>query len=88
MTKFLLIRHAMTDYAGKRLAGRMPGISLNDEGRVQAQQLVERLAGATISAIYSSPLDRATETAAPLAAARHLSCNILDEFQEIDFEFD
>jgi len=85
MTKFLLIRHAATDYAGKRLAGRMPGISLNYEGREQAQKLVERLTGAAISAIYSSPLARATETAAPLAEARHLSCNILDDFLEIDF---
>jgi probable phosphoglycerate mutase len=52
---------------GKRLAGRLPGVHLNKKGKAQAQQLAEALCKAPIKAIYSSPLERAVETAEPLA---------------------
>jgi probable phosphomutase (TIGR03848 family) len=85
MTKFLLIRHATTDAVGKRLSGRLPGVSLNDAGRQQAQHLAGRLADVHISAVYSSPLERAVETAQPFAATHQLSCTTTDDFLEIDF---
>lgn len=85
MTKILLIRHALTDTAGKRLSGRMAGVHLNDTGRKQSQELAEGLAGLPVAAIYSSPLERALETAEPIAASHHLSCNPSDDFLEIDF---
>jgi probable phosphoglycerate mutase len=69
MGTFLLIRHAENDFVGSgRIAGRMPGVHLNVKGREQAEQLAARLAGAGIDRIFSSPLQRALETAAPLAA--------------------
>ena len=71
-TTFLLIRHGDTDWVGRAFAGRMPGVSINAAGRGQAAALAERLDGLAISAIYSSPLERALETAAPLAARRGL----------------
>jgi probable phosphoglycerate mutase len=51
------------------MAGRLPGIHLNKNGLQQAQVLVEKLSSASIKAIYSSPLERAIETAEPLARA-------------------
>jgi len=73
MTTLLLIRHGENDYVKKgRLAGWLPGVHLNENGRKQAEALVARLQPVKLDAIYSSPLERATETAAPLAKARTL----------------
>lgn len=85
MIRFLLIRHALTDTTGKNLSGRAPGISLNAEGRKQAVALSERLSGLPITAIYSSPLARALETANPAVAALGIQCEISAAFLEIDF---
>ncbi len=63
LTQLLLIRHAQTDWIGKRLAGWTPAVHLNEEGRRQAQALGERLAAFKLQAVYSSPLERAVETA-------------------------
>lgn len=68
MTTYLLFRHGNNDAVGKWFAGRSPGVHLNDEGRLQAESIAHRFASAPIRAIYSSPLERAMETAAPLAA--------------------
>lgn len=67
MTTLLLIRHGENNMVGKRLAGRLPGVHLNEKGKQQAQELCQALVKAPIKAVYSSPLDRAMETAAPLA---------------------
>lgn len=68
MPTILLIRHAENDYYKKnRIPGRIPGVRLNEKGRKQAQRLAEILADAPIKAIYSSPLERAAETARSLA---------------------
>lgn len=85
MTKLLLIRHATNHTVGKRLAGRTAGINLNEEGKAQAQYLAQRLRGIRINAIYSSPLERAVETAQPIAASHNLDTIILKDFLEIEF---
>jgi probable phosphoglycerate mutase len=85
MTRFLLIRHATNDTVGKLLAGRMPGVYLNEEGTAQALQLADRLSGLPIAAIYSSPLERAVETAAPLANRLNLKTIINEDFLEMNF---
>jgi probable phosphomutase (TIGR03848 family) len=85
MTRIYLIRHAVTDYTGKILSGRTPGITLNDTGRQQAEWLADRLSVLPIKAIYSSPLERAVETALPLSGSLNLSCVISEDFLEIDF---
>ncbi len=72
MTLIFLIRHGLTDQTGKRLYGRTPGIDLSVRGREQAEALVERFAGIDLVGVYSSPLERCTQTALPLAAAREL----------------
>lgn len=81
----LLIRHAETDLSGSRLCGRLAGIHLNDRGRAQSAALCTRLAHLAIGAVYSSPLERALETAAPIAAARRLDVVIDECLNEIDF---
>ncbi|MDB5882788.1 MAG: hypothetical protein JWP43_2666 [Ramlibacter sp.] len=85
MTRLLLMRHAAHDWLGRGIPGRMPGVSLNEPGRLQAQALAQRLAGAAINAIYSSPQQRTRETVAPLAAQLGMAVNIANEFDEIDF---
>lgn len=72
MTDLLLIRHATNDWVGDRLAGWTPGVHLNASGRSQAAALADRLAAWPLSAIYCSPLERAVETAQPVAARRGL----------------
>jgi probable phosphomutase (TIGR03848 family) len=68
MTVLMLIRHGENDYLKQnRLPGRLPDIHLNMHGREQAQALAESLKALRIRAIYSSPLERAIETAEPLA---------------------
>lgn len=84
MTTILLIRHATNDTVGKILAGRMAGVSLNEEGRTQAQKLARRLSHLKIDAVYSSPLERAVETAAPLAGLLHLDTIINEDFLELN----
>lgn len=73
MPIFLLIRHGENDYVKKgRLAGHLPGIHLNEKGRAQAQAVADKLSGAPVKAVYSSPLERAKETAEPIAKAKDL----------------
>jgi probable phosphomutase (TIGR03848 family) len=70
MALFLLIRHGENEYVKKgRLAGRLPGVHLNETGRSQAHSLADKLKEAPIKAVYSSPLERTMETAAPIAEA-------------------
>lgn len=85
MTTFLLIRHGNTDLVGKALAGRQQAVSINETGKRQAHQLIERLRTVTISAIYSSPLDRAVQTAGPLSEALRLPIIHREALAEIDF---
>ena len=72
MPIILLIRHGDNDLMHKFLVGRTPGVHLNEKGQKQAQKVVELLAGAPLMAVYSSPMERALETALPLAESREL----------------
>jgi len=85
MPIFLLIRHGENDYvkAGK-LPGRVAGIHLNERGYEQAAALGEALRDAPLAAIYSSPLERAVETAAPIAAGRGLEIQLIPDLMDTD----
>ena len=73
MPLLLLIRHGENEYVKTgKMAGRLPGVHLNDRGQKQAQALGEALKDIPIKAIYSSPLERAMETAEPIASARKM----------------
>ena len=85
MTRFLLIRHATIEANGKRLAGRAPGMHLDERGREQALALAARLSQLPVTAIYSSPLERARETAEPIARLLGREVAIREELLEIEF---
>ncbi len=73
MPLLLLIRHGENDFVKTgKMAGRLPGVHLNERGQKQAQALGDALKDVPIKAVYSSPLERAMETAAPIATVRNL----------------
>jgi broad specificity phosphatase PhoE len=84
MPLFLLIRHGHNDWVGKRLAGRLPGVHLNTQGRAAVAALAEGLASLPLTAICSSPLERAQETAAAIAGRHDLPVETSERLQEID----
>ena len=85
MTTFLLIRHASHDLLGKAIAGRAPGLRLNDIGRRESERLAARLARANIAEIITSPRERTLDTAQPLASRLNLRPAIDPAIDEIDF---
>jgi probable phosphomutase (TIGR03848 family) len=73
MPLLLLIRHGENDFVKTgKLPGHIPGVHLNERGHKQAQALGEALQNVPLKAIYSSPLERAMETAEPIAASHNL----------------
>jgi probable phosphoglycerate mutase len=85
-TLVLLVRHAVTPTTGKVLPGRAGGLHLSEEGRRQAETLARRLAALPrIVAVYSSPLERARETAVAIARARGLAVRVERGLLECDF---
>src|SRR5438067_4319014 len=83
MITFFLIRHGDTDALGKTLAGWRPGWHLSSNGRAQADRLAQKLARFPISAIHTSPLERAEETAEPIAALHKLELLRSNEIGEV-----
>jgi probable phosphomutase (TIGR03848 family) len=84
-TRILLIRHGVNDYVKThRLACRLPGVHLNAEGTAQAEAMAQRLSSTEIHAVYSSPLERAQETAAPLGRTLNLEVQVIDGIMETD----
>jgi len=73
MPILFLIRHGENEYVKHgKMPGRLPGIHLNQRGQEQAEALAQSLQNISFCAIYASPLERAQETAAPLARQRGL----------------
>ncbi len=72
-TYILLIRHGENDWVGEnRLAGRTPGVYLNDAGHKQSRRIAEALVEQELSAVYSSPMERCLQTARPVAESHNL----------------
>ncbi|MCS7011495.1 MAG: histidine phosphatase family protein [Anaerolineales bacterium] len=85
MPTLLLIRHGENDYfKSNKMPGRSPGIHLNARGREQAAALAEALGRLALTAIYSSPLERALETAQPLADALGLQVQTSPDLMDTD----
>ncbi|QVQ52501.1 MSMEG_4193 family putative phosphomutase [Spiractinospora alimapuensis] len=83
----LLARHGLTAETGVSLAGRAPGLPLDDRGRDQAEALARRLSTLRLDAVISSPLERCAETAAILArgADTHPTVRTDERFLELDY---
>jgi len=86
-TTVLFVRHGTTATTGSVLPGRAPGLHLSERGIEQATALAERLGelGRKPTALYVSPLERARETAAPLAKALTLRPVVEKGLLECDF---
>jgi broad specificity phosphatase PhoE len=81
MTRILLIRHAETDPMLHKLCGRTEGISLNATGKANAARLGAALRAESLEGVYSSPLERALETAHHIRG----QAQVEDRFTELDF---
>lgn len=79
------MRHGAHDLAGVALAGRLPQVALNPQGRAQAEALANALSASGINALYSSPQRRTRETALAIAQRLQLPVHDAPEFDEIDF---
>ena len=84
-TLVLLVRHAHTGAIGRRLTGRAHGVALSDEGCAQAARLARALAATPIAAIYTSPLERAVDTAHAIARHQTARVHVLGALNEVDF---
>lgn len=81
----LFIRHGQTTWnVEHRLPGQLPGIHLTDTGKQQAERLADALALLPISAVISSPLERARETAEIIAQPRQLPVQLEPDLMDID----
>jgi probable phosphoglycerate mutase len=82
----LLVRHGQTSTTGITLPGRAPGLHLADRGREEAVDVAGRIARLPrVAAVYSSPLERAHETAAPIATACGLPVTVEPGLLECDY---
>ena len=84
-TIVLLIRHGQTPTTGQVLPGRAAGLHLSERGQEQARDVAARLEGLRLDAVYSSPMERAQETAAPTEKASGVHMLVDDNLIECDF---
>jgi len=85
MPTLLLIRHGENDYVKKnKLPGQQGGIHLNERGQKQAAALADSLKELPIQAVYASSLERAVETAEPLAKVLHLEVQLRPALMDIN----
>ena len=84
-TTVFLVRHAAHDRVDRVLCGRMPGVGLGEAGRRQAEALARHFTAGGVGAVWTSPLQRARETAEPIAARLGLAARTSDALCEIDF---
>ncbi len=81
----IFLRHAQAENNAKRiLAGRTEGVSLTKTGIQQAERIAKYLKPLDISAIYSSPIERASKTAEIVAKNKSLDYELDDRITEID----
>ncbi|NLU84959.1 histidine phosphatase family protein [Rhodococcus sp. HNM0569] len=82
----VLVRHGRsTSNTARTLAGRSPGVELDEHGIGQAERLVDRLAAVDVVEIVQSPLLRCEQTVTPLARARGLTPVIDARLAEVDY---
>ena len=77
-----LLRHGEVHNPNGILYGRADGYHLSERGRAMADRVADRIGDRDITHLVSSPLERAQETAAPLAAARGLTVRLDDRVIE------
>ena len=83
--RMLLVRHAETDWNRERRFQGGREVSLSAVGREQAESAARLLAATRIDAVWSSPLARARDTAAIIAAPHRLAVQESEAFREMGF---
>jgi broad specificity phosphatase PhoE len=83
-----LLRHGEVHNPTGILYGRLPGYHLSENGRNQAEIVAKSLADADVTAVFASPLERAQETATPIAALHGLEVQVDDGLLEADNRFE
>tara|TARA_B110000014_G_C19933029_1_gene482694 strand:+ start:125 stop:802 length:678 start_codon:yes stop_codon:yes gene_type:complete len=85
-TVVCFVRHGHTPTTGSILPGRAKGLYLSSQGKGQAKAVAERIGQfGNIAAVYSSPMERARETAQPIARVSGLRTRIRQGLIEADF---
>ncbi len=82
-TRLYLVRHGATPLTMEDKFSGAEGVHLSDEGRAQAARLAERLSDHKLAAAYTSPLERAVETAEILVKPHALALERTDGLREI-----
>lgn len=82
MTLIHLVRHAEVDNPRNVWYGRLPGFVLSERGRRQSIALAEHFEDHSLAVVYSSPLERAVETAQAISAPHELSVEMDEEIIE------
>lgn len=77
-----LVRHAEVHNPGGVLYGRAHGFPLTERGEAMAELLVDFFRGRDVAAVSTSPMQRARQTAAPLAAHLELPVELDDRLIE------
>jgi broad specificity phosphatase PhoE len=85
MAEVVVIRHGETAWNRDEVFRGRADVPLSERGRQQAQRLAGALAGRPIEAVYSSPLSRARETAAPVAEA--VGLEVVQDERLVDMSF-
>lgn len=85
-TLVLFVRHGQTPTTGASLPGRAPGLHLSKKGEAQAEAAAVRIGVLeNVAAVYTSPMERTRETAAPIARVRKLRVRGEKGLIECDF---
>jgi probable phosphomutase (TIGR03848 family) len=86
VTTLILLRHGRSSAnTSGVLAGRTPGVRLDDTGTGQAWALAQRLKIVPLAAVVSSPMERCQQTVAPVLAGRNLTMEVDDALAEVDY---
>ena len=88
VTRVHLLRHGEVHNPGKVLYGRLPGFRLSETGERMAELAATALQGRDVTLLLTSPLERARQTAAPLAAALALEPRVDDRLIESGNKFE
>ncbi|MCW2634797.1 MAG: histidine phosphatase family protein [Blastococcus sp.] len=83
-----LLRHGEVHNPGKILYGRLPGFRLSTTGEAMALAAAEWFVGRNVTHLVSSPLERAQQTAAPVAEALSLPLALDDRLIEAGNAFE
>ena len=87
VTTVHMLRHGEVYNPTHVMYGRLPDFHLSDRGRGMAERVAKKLLDRDITHLVSSPLERAQETSAPLAAALGLSVHVDDRLLEAENSF-